>query len=41
MTDDKTDIVNVTEIVRFPGFEMNEAEAAAFNLVTTIDGNTR
>lgn len=41
MTGDKKDIVNVTEIVRFPGFQMNEAEAAAFNLVITIDGNTR
>ena len=39
--DNGKDILNVTEIVRFSGFEMNEAEAAAFSLVQTIEGNMR
>lgn len=41
MAKDIQDIVNVTEIVRFSGFEMNEAEAAAFETVKTIEGNMR
>lgn len=41
MGKDNKDIANVTEIVRFSGFELNEDEAKAFSLVETIEGNKR
>ncbi|KAI5121478.1 hypothetical protein M0805_003934 [Coniferiporia weirii] len=41
MADDTNDIVDVTEIVRFSNFSMNEVEAAAFRTVSGLDGCVR